>query len=203
VETAMGILYDHAKTFGLVRCAPPETEFMFDLGNIPVTGDVAIRFFSFDTTDPKSITACLSHLTPGGLSVEYTHPNSSDVVLTGRQLCFIQFHTSFHSGSALVFSRREIDGAYNAKSKRFPLDFALSIEVSDLPLLQSRKEVQTVPACIIVHLLQSAFCALVNAIPPRGAAVMGGAVLILHLLSLAIAGCDCRAGSSPTSQQRD
>jgi len=54
-----GIIYDHAKTHGLVACHPPHQngandengskgEFTFATGHLPIVHDVALRFFSFD-----------------------------------------------------------------------------------------------------------------------------------------------------------
>jgi len=139
VETASGIIYDHGKSFGLRRCAPPNEDFAFHLGNIPVTGDVAIRFFSFNTEDPRLVIGCMPRMTPGGRGMEYTPSMSSDVIASGRQIFFVQFHTSFHKDPVLHFSRREIDGAYNAKASRFPANFSLRVEVTDLPLLIASK----------------------------------------------------------------
>jgi len=139
VETASGIVYDYAKSFGLRRCQTPDEEFAFHIGNLPVTGDVAIRFFAFNTEDPKVVIGCTPRLTPGGRGMEYTPSMSCDVVASGRQIFFVQFHTSFHRDSLLHFSRPEIDGAYNAKTSHFAPHFSLSVEVTDLPLLIANK----------------------------------------------------------------
>ena len=65
--------------------------------------------------------------------------------MVGKQLCFVQFHTSFHNQEKIVFSRQEIDGAYNAKLSRFPIDFSLELDTKDLARLdESRKKLRSV-----------------------------------------------------------
>ena len=66
IETVQGVIYDHAKTHGLVSCAAPSQIFPFDIGNLPVFGDVAIRFFYFDAVvEPESLIDCVGTIGPG------------------------------------------------------------------------------------------------------------------------------------------
>lgn len=130
IETVQGVIYDHAKTHGLVSCTAPSQIFPFDIGNLPVFGDVAIRFFYFDAVvEPESLIDCVGTIGPGARSISYRCEDGDKVI--GRQLLFVQFHTSFHDGPTLSFERHEIDGAYSAKPAKFAFGFSLDVFVSD------------------------------------------------------------------------
>jgi len=140
VETMQGLVYDHAKTHGLVRCALPRSVFVFEVGHLPVFNDVAIRFYSFDSSiDPQEVEGLSASLGPGGASLIYT--TESGEIITGRQLIFTQFHTSFHTGPTISFARHEIDGSYSAKASKFPAEFSLDYTVIDLEAHEHNKKV--------------------------------------------------------------
>jgi hypothetical protein len=83
--------------------------------------DVSIRFYFFDTDlTPGAIVGHDGDIAPGGRSVTYG-------TITGKQLIFVQFHTAFVKEGEMVFTKRDIDGAYNKRSSMFPEDFSLRL----------------------------------------------------------------------------
>ncbi len=57
---------------------------------------------------------------PGATTIKYGG-------VTGKQLCFVSFHTSFH-GSRLVFTKGEVDGAYDKPALDFLDAFTVTID---------------------------------------------------------------------------
>ena len=57
---------------------------------------------------------------PGATTIKYGG-------VTGKQLCFVSFHTSFH-GSRLVFTKSEVDGAYDKPALDFLDAFTVTID---------------------------------------------------------------------------
>ena len=123
IECFGTIQYDYGKRHGLAVLSrnpksPPENdEFKFDLEDVIVWGDVTIRFYAFEDYTLGGFPH--AELGPGARSIKYGS-------VTGKELCFITFHTSFHNEN-MVFSRSEIDAVYDKSKRDFLEEFSISV----------------------------------------------------------------------------
>jgi hypothetical protein len=127
IQSLGSIQYDHAKRHGLVSLSRNsmdsahldqrnQNEFNFETDGTLVSGDVTIRFFSFDDNCPGPFE--FAELGPGARTIRY----GSTI---GKELCFVTFHTAFHKESR-IFPRAEVDGVYDRSTSHFLDDFAIS-----------------------------------------------------------------------------
>ena len=88
-----------------------------------INRDVSIRFYYFDATVPLLSTVGVSaQISAGGRNITYGS-------LSGKQLMFVQFHTSFCKAETMDFSKKDLDGAYNKSSSLFAEDFMLTVHL--------------------------------------------------------------------------
>jgi hypothetical protein len=124
VECFGTVQYDHGKHHGATPLAldhgcAKRRSIKFALEDPPiVAGDVTVRFFVFDEDIP-GLQHC-AELGKGARTVLYGG-------VTGRQLCFVTLHTSFHEDGSISFVRSEVDGAYDKSEKVFPAGFAVGV----------------------------------------------------------------------------
>ena len=125
IECFGTVQYDYGKRHGLAVLTrnandPPDLDdFNFEIEDTLVAGDVTIRFFIFDE---GSLGQCPhADVGPGAATIKYGN-------ITGRQLCFVSFHTSFHNYK-IVFSKSEVDGAYDKSSLDFMDSFSVTVNM--------------------------------------------------------------------------
>ena len=137
IQSLGTIQYDYAKRYGLALLSKSSStgkanldqdEFNFETDGTLVSGDVTIRFYSFD--DNCSGPFEFAELGPGARTIRYGN-------IVGKQLCFVTFHTAFHKDSR-TFHRAEVDGVYDRSASHFMDNFAISFtcnngEADDLP----------------------------------------------------------------------
>ena len=124
VIEAFGVIqYDYGKRHGIARLSRSdsmaealEEEYRFEIEDVLIAGDVAIRFFEFDVDALGPSPS--AELGPGARTVRYGH-------VIGRQIFFVMFHTSFHD-EKVEFKKYEIDGAYDKSTDKFVDDFGLT-----------------------------------------------------------------------------
>ncbi len=77
-----------------------------------------VRFYIFDEGSLGQ--APHADVGPGAKTIKYGG-------VTGKQLCFVSFHTSFH-GARIVFLKGEIDGAYDKPALDFLEAFTVTVD---------------------------------------------------------------------------
>jgi hypothetical protein len=123
IECFGTVQYDYAKRHGVAllsrtRSDPAQEVYKFETEDVLVAGDVTIRFYAFE--DPALGPNATGDVGPGARTIKYS------AHATGKELCFVTFHTSFHAGD-LVFDKAHVDGAYDKSPLDFPDSFALSV----------------------------------------------------------------------------
>jgi hypothetical protein len=125
IESLGTIQFDHGKRHGLTELTrssevlPEEDEYMFDTDDTLVAGDVCIRFFHFEDSSPGQMHECDKG--PGARTLKYD-------AITGKELCFVTFHTSFHSSSgSIVFERSDIDGVHDQSIEDYLSEFSITV----------------------------------------------------------------------------
>jgi hypothetical protein len=125
IESLRTIQFDHGKRHGLTELTrssetlPEEVEYVFDTDDTLVCGDVCIRFYYFEDSSPGQIHECDKG--QGARTIKYGS-------ITGKELCFVTFHTSFHSNSGhVVFERSDIDGVHDQGIEDFLSEFSITV----------------------------------------------------------------------------
>jgi len=161
------VQYDHGKAKGLTQCPEQSADqWVIHIGGsgVVVYGDVAVRFFFFANEHASIPSTQLqgyalrapATLTNGGRTISY------DGSQLGEQLCFVQFHSTFHEGN-ILFPRSEIDGVYNKSELEFGPGFSLELVFEDITAQMHSSHDRTVRNCTLAHTVQS----IVERIQPR------------------------------------
>ena len=125
IECFGTIQYDYGKRHGLAvltrnpATSPDQDDFNFEIEETLVAGDVTIRFYLFEEASLGQ--SPHADIGPGAATIKYGN-------VTGRQLLFVSFHTSFH-GSRIIFSKSEVDGAYDKPNLDFLDSFAVTVDI--------------------------------------------------------------------------
>ena len=123
IECFGSIQYDYGKRHGLAVISrnpnsnPEQDEFFFHLEDVFVSGDVTVRFYLFEDYSLGAFPH--AELGPGARTIKYGG-------ISGKELCFVTFHTSFHTEN-MVFKRSEIDAVYDKSKNDFLEQFSVSI----------------------------------------------------------------------------
>ena len=129
IESLGTIQYDYCKRHGLAMLghgvlgegadATPKEEIYFETEDVLVAGDVCVRFFIFE--DSSIVPSQHTELGQGARTIKYGG-------ITGKELCFVTFHTSFHQGTEIImFERSEIDGVHDRPFEDFPEGYSICV----------------------------------------------------------------------------
>ena len=136
IESLGTIQYDHAKRHRLEVLSRGSNvdrdhdEYKFETEGTLVSGDVVIRFYCFDEKSSSSYE--FAELGPGARTIKYG-------AAIGKELCFVSFHTAFHTASSIDFTRPQIDGVYDASTHDFLEQFSISVEFEEFDVSTTHK----------------------------------------------------------------